>query len=579
MKSIKGKLIISIASIFEIIIILLCCISFFQAKSSMTNLANVQAKDKLESDVNTFRRYISTQFEQIYLNEKGVFTDVRGISIEGNYSVIKTTQSDLGDLSTIFKLEGEDFVRILTSEMDSSGAIKEGVPLDKNSAAYKNLINGKEYTGNVKINDETYYGKYEILKDGADTTIGAIFVGIPLSDVEKSLSDGSASLGKVFIIVGISSFILVILVSYTLSKSLTKNIKEINDYTKNIKELDISNDVPKKILNVKDEMGEVARSLDEAIINLRGFMNNTDSIADNITTSSNEVLDAINNVINTANEITEVVNQIAEGATKQAKETEGGVTKVIELGSRIEDSKNLIDVLNSYMDKVDKLKSEGLDAVIKLSNKSENSNIAAKEIHDVIIDTNTKAKEIENASKMIKSISEQTNLLALNAAIEAARAGESGKGFSVVAEQVRTLAEESSKFTEDINSSIKELTIRTEEAVKTINKMVKLIDEQNNDVKVTASKFEGISGSVEESIATLDVLNKTSCEMEEEKNYVVDIMENLSAIAEENAASTEEASASVEEQTCSINKFSGEINKMVKLTEDMKENLNKFRYK
>ena len=579
MKSIKGKLIVAIAIVFEIIIISLCYISFLQAKNNMVNLANVQAEDKLEADAKTFKRHISTKFGRIDLNDKGVFVNVWGNSIENNYEVLEMAREDLGDLCMLFKLKGEDFIRTQTYEEDSTGQPLVGVPLDRNSKAYKNLIKGKEYVGNVKINGKEYFGRYEILTDDTKSNIGAIFIGSPLEDVNNVLEKGLLSLSKVFIVVAIVTMIIVILVSYLLAKSITKNIRGINDYTKNIKDLNISCDVPSRYLNVKDEMGQVAKSLNEAIFNLREFMTNIDLSVDNITSSSNVVLNGISSVTNTASEITDVVNQIADGATKQAKETEGGVTKVIELGSRIEDSKNLIELLNTYMNKVDELKSEGLNTVTKLSNKSESSNLAAKEIHDVIIDTNAKAKEIESASKMIKSISEQTNLLALNAAIEAARAGESGKGFSVVAEQVRTLAEESSKFTEDINASIKDLTTRTEDAVKTINKMVKLINEQNNEVKVTASKFEGISDSVEESIATLDVLNRSSIDMEEEKNYVIDIMENLSAIAEENAASTEEASASVEEQTCAINKFSGEISKMVELTETMKESLGKFKYK
>lgn len=578
MKSLKTKLIVSIVLIFEIFIIGLCGFSYIQAKANMTNIADLQAREKIDSDMKTFERYIVFKYDNIRINKNGEMTNAKGVPIEDDYTLITIAEDDMGDLATIFKLEGDNYIRALTNEFDKSGMRLEGEALDQNSEAYKKLSEGKEYITTITVDGKEYFGKYKPLLNSSNTTIGAIFVGIPQNEVQKTLVDGLSSLASVFIIIGIVSAVIVIVVSYILARGITKNIIGINNYTKNIMNLDISNDIPKKILNAKDEMGQVAKSLDEAIINLREFMKDTDYLSNNITESSELLLEGINNVAATADEISEVVTQIAQGATTQAKETENGVSKVVMLGSKIEESMNLIEVLNNYMKNVDGLKKEGIEAVTKLSNESKNSNNAAQEIHNVIVDTNNKAKEIAKASKMIKDISEQTNLLALNAAIEAARAGDSGKGFSVVAEQVRTLAEESSKFTEEINASIKALTDRTEDAVTTIESMVKIINEQNREVEITTSKFEGISSSVEESIATLETLNSTSLKMEEEKNYVIDIMENLSAIAEENAASTEEASASVEEQTCTINKFSGRVNSMSKLTQDMKKNLNKFKY-
>ena len=108
--------------------------------------------------------------------------------------------------------------------------------------------------------------------------------------------------------------------------------------------------------------------------------------------------------------------------------------------------------------------------------------------------------------------------------------------------------------------------------------MKQLMIEQNNSVKTTVVKFDGISNSVEKSIDTLNILNESSQLMDQKKVEVIDIMQNLSAIAEENAASTEEVAASVQEQTASIAEFGSSVDKMSELAGVMKENIKKFKY-
>lgn len=579
-KSIKYRLIFILSIVFMICVVIISLIGYSKSSKSLDEVIMKQARERAIADLGAFDTFIELGYGKILVNKNGTFTDDKYNSIENDYGLLTSVEKRLGDIATIYKInEDGDFERLLTNIMDTAGARMEGTILERDTDAYKALMNEEEYCDIVNYFGSEYMGAYKIYLNASNLPIGALFVGVPMDEVRAESEEKLDELRNSYLAIILGSLSIVIAISYLIGNNIAKNIIDINNYAKHIKNLDMSHSLPLKSLKLKNEIGEVANSFQEATANLRDFMKDTDNISNNITDYSQGLLESIKEVDNTAKEISEVVNQIAEGACKQAEDTADGVSRVEILGKEIGDSKNLIEKLSFKMQEVNKYKKEGLDTILKLVNESDSTNKAIEKIHDVILNTNEQSKEIKKASKMIKAISEQTNLLALNAAIEAARAGESGKGFSVVADEVRKLAEESSKFTKEIEASINELNKRTEEAVESIDFVMEIIDEQNNNVNITTSKFEGISNSVEESIETLDSLGRKANLMENEKENVIGVMENLSAIAEENASSTEEAAASVEVQSSSISEFNASVDEMTQLAESMKKNLSKFKYK
>lgn len=443
--------------------------------------------------------------------------------------------------------------------------------------SYKSLINGNSYTGRTTINKIEYFATYEpIIKNGE--TIGALFVGVPMDDINKEVS-GTMSKHLIMVVsMDIFFIILSIIISLILAKTITKSLNETVRFAKKIQDLDVSEDINLKLLNTKDEVGQVIGSIQTAIVNLREFAKVTSEESDNIDNFSMVLENNINQVSDTSKEISNVVVQIADGATNQAKSTEEGKDKVEDLGDFIENCKIELTNLNNLMKEVENLKQDGIKSMEDLTKESVVSTDSTRNIYNVIIETNKKAKRIEEASLKIREIGEQTDLLALNAAIEAVRAGDSGNGFNVVAEEIRKLAEESNKFTGEISSIIDDLIQSTEQAVSTMKNMMALMDNQNKNVQLTSEKFVGISGSIEKSMLSLESLNSISESMEKEKEVIIQVMEGLSSIAEENAASTEEVAASVQEQEASIQEFKDLILNMSELSAEMKENIKKFKY-
>ena len=379
------------------------------------------------------------------------------------------------------------------------------------------------------------------------------------------------------VIAGSLFLLLITIIVILVSGNIASPLVTVSHLAEKMATLDFTGSIHSGLLKRQDEVGVVAASFQKIIDSVKSFISVNRQVADRLAQYSQELTNISNQTSDAAEEISRAVEGVATGATEQAKNTDAAVQTMDDFAALIEEEQLGLRQLNQSAQRVIELKTEGVNHVQLLVKKTQDTKIASDEINAVIMNASESAEKIYQSSQMIRSIADQTNLLALNAAIEAARAGESGRGFSVVAEEIRKLAEQSQRFTEEISAIINELKQKTESAVVTMKGMHHVIAEQSQSVSATNEKFDGIAEAIEQTTAAIDRMNQSGKMMLERKQTIVDVIQNLAAISQENAASSEEVNASIEEQTAGMNQIAQNSGEMSELASEMAAGISKFK--
>lgn len=463
----------------------------------------------------------------------------------------------------------KDMKAIAHSESD-----RVGLDLSEDPGAISAIVEGEPYASEYLFGDEkiaVYDLVYPVIINGEQ--VGAVNIGLSMDNVNAAIRENMMTI----VIAGVIGILVLATVLFISSIYAIRIINRLKEYMHYMAEGDFSVSIPEELLNRKDEFGDISQSVSIMQNSVRDIIRDVLDKSQLVAAHSEELTATTYESTKVADEISKAIENIAAGASEQAKDTEQGFDATIELGDAVVNNTNRMEALNLLVEKVNTLKDEGLELVKDLVAKAEISNKSSKEIKEVINTTNNSAEQISVASEMIKSIAEQTNLLALNAAIEAARAGDAGRGFAVVADEIRKLAEQSNKFTGEISSIISGLIEQSAIAVEAVEELEDAINTQNISVDMTSNKFDGIADSIEEMKESINIVAEAGKEMVAKKEYIAEIMENLSSVSQEYAAVSEEASASVEEQTASMIEIANASEELSNIAEELNTQVEKFK--
>jgi len=471
--------------------------------------------------------------------------------------------------------------------LDTSGLIiahKEDPNLKpEDQKLNKNITDSKYFSpetvqaGKTILGNET--GMVEYVIDGKKMVGAYATIGITgwklvvLSETDEIIAEGR----RVAITIGISVFVLMIfaaLVILMAANSLSKPIHKLSLMAERLADGDLTHRVETK---GKDEISTLGKSFNKMADNIGELVQNIIVLTSNVNESTMEVKDSSTQAERISKQISDAIAELAKGADYQSGRVHESVKRVNTIVESIDEIAKSADKASAATDKMTALIETG-EGSIKLQNSKMSENIeATNNVSQAIHMLDEKSKEIGQIIGVIDGIASQTNLLALNAAIEAARAGEQGKGFAVVADEVRKLAEQSSVATGKIGTLIEEIRKRTEKAVDEVALAESAVHDQEASVQEVYSVFIDIREAIANMSLQYEEVSARTKHISGEADGMNKLISDISDITSNNAAGAEEVSASTEEQVLNLKQVSGISGNLASISEELKAAVNKFK--
>ena len=414
--------------------------------------------------------------------------------------------------------------------------------------------------------------KYASYYIGAD----AAFILVITADEDEVFADMNAIVSRSMfstIVTAIVCLIVALIIATLIIKPLEQTISII----RKIADLDFRKDeIHTRVIKRKDESGLMARAVEHlreelvtVISKITGQSKDLYVTAGSLNSSAYETSESVE-------QVEKAISEIAEGATSQAAETQTATENIIVMGNMIEETNDEVEKLRENARAMRSAGDVAMDILKDLSAVNQKTKDAMQVIYAQTNVTNDSALKIKEAVNIITDIAEETNLLSLNASIEAARAGEQGRGFAVVAAQIQKLAEQSNESAKQIEQIINVLINESQKSVETMEEVKVVIDKQDENVQHTGDAFQNVKDGISSSIDVIRIIAAKTKQLDEARVRVVDVVQNLTAIAEENAASTEETSASAAEVSAIMGTIAENTGHLNGIAHELEESVKQF---
>lgn len=435
--------------------------------------------------------------------------------------------------------------RIMTSAMDENG--NRILKSKAGDVIVEKVLNGGEeyFSEAVSIEGTLNYGYFmPVYQNGSDTDIvGMVFVGTNKQDKDAVVM---RLLGSIVAAV-VAIMLVCLLVSTKLASTISRNIRTSIKTVEKIAAGDLNVQVNNKLLKSKDEIGDLSR----VTITLRDAMQRTtleiNQNVQKLLEASSLLGTAADNTNGTMNKVRTAVNRIVENSTEQAENSKSTSEHMRLMGDNITETSAEVEALNSnaaFMHESSEKAAETLANLQRINGEVEQ---IIGEVQEQTNRTNDSVQQIYKATAFIASIAEETDLLSLNASIEAARAGENGKGFAIVAEQIKKLSEQSNQSSNEIEETAMMLSEDSQKAVEIMQKMQEIIMSQSESMKDTQKVVEEVVAQIANSMQSIQQIKETTEHLANVRNEVLQAVETLSNIAQDSVSGTKKTYEDTEE--------------------------------
>jgi methyl-accepting chemotaxis protein len=427
----------------------------------------------------------------------------------------------------------------------------------------------------LQINLLYLYNESQDLKDKIFDLVDKFYVTYADS-AEQAIAQSTKALNessKVMLIAFAIVVIVTIIIAFLIISSFTRPIKILQNAVSLIAAGDLSHTINSKS---NDELGMLSNSFDHMIIQVRQMLSATMQIASSLSEHSHEFHRFSKLTASANTDILKAITEISTGADEQAMKTEQSSIIIAELEAEIRDISAYTYEMKRSSEEAASGTLQGTASVRALKSSSDQSQAVLQKVDAAMLSLSDSSKQIGAIIHSITEISTQTNVLALNAAIEAARAGAHGRGFSVIADEVRQLSQQTNDSSKTIGGIIQALQKQIKELQSSLIEARESAVTQNHRVADTLGSFEGIEQSMKGIIGQIEQIHVKIEQVQSKNDRLVNSVQFVAAIAQETAAGVEEVSSTSIQQDASIRRIAEESDDILELAQQLFAEISKF---
>ncbi|MGN0317503.1 MAG: methyl-accepting chemotaxis protein [Lachnospira sp.] len=432
---------------------------------------------------------------------------------------------------------------------------------------YQEIVDSKEPDGSMDIK---YNGKKQVLMYSKTDDGFIIFAIIPESEIVSQAS----KIKVISIVTIVIAFMIAFIVGGYLSRNISGVIKRLMKKLEQAATGDLSVDMR---INRNDEFKVLADSAESMVGNFKNLIVQTKNVSETVEDSSVTVSESAKKLLSDTKEITVAIGEIENGVVQQAEDSEDCLRQMDELSDKINIVSDNSTMIARIADDTNEIVATGMESIEELKVNVKSTVDITSRVIEEIENLREETNSIEHIISVINEIAEQTNLLSLNASIEAARAGEAGRGFSVVADEIRKLAEQSVNSANEIRRIIDGINGKTNETVQIAKQAEDVVDVQEKSLENASAVFADIQRQFGNLMGNLENITSQIDAIAESKARTIDAISSISAVSQQTAAASEEVTETANRQLQSVEKLNIAAEELIRHSGQLTEAIDVFK--
>lgn len=488
------------------------------------------------------------------VKDKSVFTSYFVLLVEVKESRLQEVLSGVfGEGSRMFVLDANG--TIISS--DDSSEIGQPFPVQ---------LNGRDGAFQTEIEGTEMLVSYSELSGGWK-----------LAGVQPyaPLVAGTQEIQKVTIYLLIAGAVAAVIVGYLIFRRIGTPLNRMSALMKQAESGDLS--VQSPYARRSDEIGMLATGFNEMLSNIRALVEESNNSAQELLKTAADLGEASRRTATSAKEIAVATEQIAVGASNVAVEAEKVADVTAVMGNRMTDTKKANEEMAAAAADIRQASQQGTEYMQELSEKTTETEKLTQSMVRKVEELQKSTRSIRDILDLLNNITKQTNILSLNATIEAARAGEAGRGFMVVADEIRKLADQSKQSIETVGTITDGIRSEIDDTVRLMEQAYPMFQEQISSVKQSNEIFLAVNDRMGEFVVQLEDVSESVRQLEATQRTLSEAMSNVSAVAEESSATSEEVASLTSDQLQVGESLVGLAGRLEDVSKRLSETLNKFR--